>query len=245
MKSRRKYQLSDLERWFSQARMSRFKSSHKAGELYVWNTRVAKALLEDTQHVEVLLRNTIDRAMSAEINTDWIVDIPYYDPRFSGRGRVSKGHDPKYTRNVHKAIRRSGPAYSNAIKGRIIAELSFDHWRFLLTPSKEPTAWMYLKRHLPDYSIPGKPRQDFEDTVEYIRRLRNRLAHHEPITRKTLSEEHQYLKEATQELNQLAQWLDADAARWIQSNSRVQSLWRKRPVATLKERIWLWQHPLS
>lgn len=99
MKSRRKYQLSDLERWFSVSRMSRFKSSDKAEDLYVWNTRVAKALLEDIQHIEVLLRTTIDRAMSAETGDDWIVNISYFDSKYRGRGRVSNGHDASYTRN--------------------------------------------------------------------------------------------------------------------------------------------------
>lgn len=244
MKSRRKYQLSDLERWFSVPRMSRFKGSYKAEDLYVWNTRVAKALLEDIQHIEVLLRTTIDRAMSTETGDDWIVDISYFDSTYRGRGKVANGHDASYTRNVYKAIQRSGQPYSTATKGRVIAELSFDHWRFLLTASKEPTAWMYIKRHLPDYTVGGKPRQDFENAVIYALHLRNRLSHHEPVTRRTLREEYRYLCEATQKLNQLAQWLDADAAVWIRSHSRVQTLWRSRPTGELRDALWLWNHPL-
>lgn len=200
MVSKRKFKIEDLESWFSESRMSRFSGSEKSIQLYIWNTRIAKGLLEDIQHLEVLLRNRIDFAMSTEMHEpDWLVNISYYDQEYLTSRRLARGCDYNYTKNVNKAIKRSGQnSYSSDIKGRVIAELSFDHWRFFFVSSKEPTAWIYIKRHLPNYNLGGKPRQDFEDLVQYILNLRNRLSHHEPITRNKLIDEHTYLQEATQ-----------------------------------------------
>lgn len=245
MFSKPRFSIEDLEKWFSEARMSRFAGSRAAIKLYVWNTRMAKCLLEDIQHVEVLLRNKIDTAISTETkDPDWLINISYYDPAFTGRGPVARGCDSSYTRNINKAIHRTGNPYSTASKGRIIAELSFDHWRFLLTARKEPTTWIFLKRHLQDYDIGGKPRQNFEDEVEYVLRLRNRLSHHEPITGTSLHQEYVYLHEATRRVHQLATWIDSSAAQWIRQNSRAQKLWTRRPVDSIKKLRWIRRHPL-
>lgn len=49
-----------LAAWFSKPRIDRYLGQH-TDTLYIWNTRITKAFLEDIQHVEVALRNLIGR----------------------------------------------------------------------------------------------------------------------------------------------------------------------------------------
>ena len=51
--------LAKLGKWFSAARMGRYAGAPDPAALYVWDTRLQKAFLEDIFCVEVLLRNFI------------------------------------------------------------------------------------------------------------------------------------------------------------------------------------------
>ena len=62
---------SNLETWFSSERMSAYSFHPDPEALYVWNTRVTKCFLEDIQHVEVLLRNCVDKAVSPRYGEHW------------------------------------------------------------------------------------------------------------------------------------------------------------------------------
>lgn len=231
--------LYQLESWFSRARMSSFSSCRNPSAMYVWNTRLTKAFLEDIQHVEVLLRNRIDDAMSAEVGTDWMTAVHFYCPP----GAASQGGaDRKYSNNILRAQQRAGG--NSASKGKVIAELSFDHWRFLLTSKKEVHIWRHLRKHLPAYSLHGKPRQPFEDAVIDVLRLRNRCAHHEPIGGSNLQNQKDRITKWAENLQQLASWIDPEAATWIHANSRVKKVWSQRPVNTWKEYLWLLRNPI-
>lgn len=223
-----------MEKWFSRARMGRFSSSKNPEKLYVWNTRLSKAFLEDIQHLEVLLRNRIDEAMTAQYGGSWMTSIVLYAPR---NASTVPGYDHPYSRNIDKARRRAGG--TSATKGKIIAELSFDHWRFLLTQSKEQYIWRYVKLDLPNYDMYRKPRQPFEDAVDDILKLRNRCAHHEPLVRHNLSDERAYFVKAISTIEKLARWIDPEASAWIQKNSRVRKLWLARPVDSLRDYMWI------
>lgn len=47
--------------------------------LYLWNTHVTKAFLEDIQHIEVLLRNRVHAAISSRYGQRWYLHpgIPF------------------------------------------------------------------------------------------------------------------------------------------------------------------------
>lgn len=83
--------LADLQRWFSAERMDTYVRSAQAtgcdvADLYVWNGRISKALLEDVAHVEVLLRNFMSvRLAKACGHDDWYRDDTRF--RFNCRGR--------------------------------------------------------------------------------------------------------------------------------------------------------------
>ena len=72
----------NLDKWFSPARMSTYAHHPDPESLYLWNTRVTKAFLEDLQHVEVLLRNCVDAAVAPRYGPRWYTHpaIPFEKP---------------------------------------------------------------------------------------------------------------------------------------------------------------------
>lgn len=84
-------------------------------------------------------------------------------------------------RNVDSAIARCG--YSKATPGKVIAELTFGFWRQLTTNAMEKGLWVpYLHNAFPK----GTSRKEVDRQIGVVNKLRNRIAHHEPLFTATL-----------------------------------------------------------
>lgn len=206
---------AQLEQWFSGPRMSTYRRYVDPEAVYLWNTRLSKAYLEDIQHVEVLLRNRIDNQLSAARGPHWFEHDSYF--RFTDQ----------FKKAVTTAKRRAGSRYS---PGKVIAELTFDTWRFLLARRYRTTLWPIIFRGLPNLAADGRGQEDFETQVAVIYGLRNRCAHHEPLVKFGPLAESTQLDKFDFALSQVAQWIDSDAARWIENNSRVPGIRSRRPI---------------
>lgn len=139
-----------LIEWFSAPRMKRFLDHPDPAALYLWNTRVSKAFLEDIQHAEVLLRNHIDIALSAKYGPEWF-DSPKIP--FTSQSKNA----------ITKAQRRTN-FNKNRNTGKVIAELNFDFWRYLLTTTYQTTIWPCLHSTFSS----RVSRKDFEAQVQII-----------------------------------------------------------------------------
>lgn len=214
-------QPTDLEKWFSPTRMKRFTPCDDTAALYVWNTRLSKAFLEDTAHVEVLLRNFINDRLTADSEPFWFYDNDRYH------------FNIPFQMSIRKARKRLYVQHKDLTPNSIIAQLSFDSWRFLLTPRHEVTIWKALiskaNGGMPHY--PSRRRPEFESDVETIRQLRNRASHHEPLLcHATDSDEEKTLLDRYQQaLDATARRINPEAANWIRSNSRVGLVRQLRP----------------
>lgn len=215
--------LEHLQDWFSPARMSRYADSNQPGLFYVWNARLAKAFLEDVGHVEVLLRNFIhDRLTKDNNGNDWYHATNRYHFNRPFQASIAK---------VERQLAKRGRAVTS---DQIIAELSFDNWRFLLTQRHEVTIWKALtdlnNGGMPNY--PGRNRAIFESDVELIRQLRNRASHQEPliIEAALTGTESQQLDAYAMALKNTATRINPDAAQWITINSRVDAIRQLRPA---------------
>lgn len=207
---------TQLEQWFSQPRMSTYKNFDDPEAFYIWNTRLSKAYLEDIQHIEVLLRNRIDTQLSAARGPHWFDDDNNYF-RFTGQ----------FKKAVATAKRRAGSYYS---PGKIIAELTFDTWRFLLARRYKTTVWPIVFQGLPNLAAARGGQEDFEKHVAVIYGLRNRCAHHEPLVKHDLLAETAQLDIFDTALSQVARWIDSDAALWIGAHSRIPAIRQNRPT---------------
>lgn len=226
---------SDLEAWFSFERMKTYSFHPDPEALYLWNTRVTKAFLEDIQHVEVLLRNHVDTAVSSRYGERWYVHsaIPFDWHAENSVRKASK-------RAGRKADGRSGSGRQpEPLPGRVIAELNFDFWAYLFTNRYAATIWPLVHKTL--VATPASTTRkggngtyvpsltDFKCEVDVVYKLRNRCAYHEPIIRRNRQQEDACLDSAQEAIRLLTMWLNPDAAHWIASHSRLPHLRSVRP----------------
>jgi len=65
------------------------------------------------------------------------------------------------------------------LPGKVVAELSFGFWRFLLARRYTASLWPALRPGFP--YLPSADRRELEAPVTRLHQLRNRVAHHEPL----------------------------------------------------------------
>lgn len=206
----------DLEQWFSSARMSKFAAHADPPRFYSWNAHLSAAYLEHIAYVEVLLRNFVsDRLAAVSSLPHWYDDSQFQLPAPSRRA-VRKAKDRLHGRGREETT------------GAVIAELTLDFWRFLLTRKREATIWRHLVADMPNFPAP-RSRQVFKNELIEVYRLRNRVAHHEPLIQRDRSSEIRRLDRVDFALDKLARWIDPAAAEWIETNSRVALVRAARP----------------
>ncbi|NDL58873.1 hypothetical protein F7O44_17525 [Phytoactinopolyspora sp. XMNu-373] len=206
-----------LERALSRERLSPYRT-HVGGDLqaaislYEWNATISAAFWLDLSHIEVLVRN----AMHAQL-TAWCITTHGHDRWFDDPGRVLTQHHREDILTARKRLKRTG---KQADPGRIVAELSFGFWRYLVASQYDRTLWKPVLRH----GFPHQPRRrPLHDCLTRLHRLRNRIAHHEPVYRMPLE---QHLAD----LKTLARWVDPDLCAWITSQSEVAAIFTERPA---------------
>lgn len=142
--------------------------------LYRWNASLSAALWETLGHGEVLLRNAIHDALTTRHGMRgnpgyWFDDV---DHELDKRAR-----DEIIT--ARRRARRSGGV--GAPPGKIVAELPFGFWRYLLARRYSSTLWPAIRHAFPH--LPGRERAQLEQPVIRLHQVRNRIAHHEPLIR--------------------------------------------------------------
>ncbi|HEX5592047.1 MAG TPA: Abi family protein [Solirubrobacterales bacterium] len=182
--------------------------------LYEWNAQVSAAFLEILCHVEVLLRNAVDRQFPAtEPRAPLSIldaDVWLCDPATL---------TPESREKVNEAITRLQRERKRPTRDRVIASLSFGFWQALFSGTYEELWRKRLWRAFPHGS--GK-RREIANLTGPILHFRNRVAHHEPIFFSNLERHHARILE-------LARLIDEEAEGYIASLSRVDALLRERP----------------
>lgn len=192
--------------------MSRYAGHPTPEALYLWNTRLTKTYLADIQHLEVLLRNCIHDALTGRYSERWFDNdlIPFNDAA---------------KKNIRKAKKRAGG--EGVPSGKIVAELSFDFWRFLLSSRYQASVWPQVKKVL---KKPPDSRQQFEDLVVIVYEMRNRCSHHESIVQQRDRDcEIAHLDSVDNAIEKVASYIDPNAATWIKDHSQVSDVRAQRP----------------
>lgn len=204
---------SQLARWCSQERFRSYVQATSdqtaAVALYEWNIAISGAFHEVIGVVEILLRNAIHERLE-----DW----------HQRAGRSGAWFD-------HPAADLSSQAIADVAKararlrmpetqGRIVAELPFGFWRFLLERRHQANLWPQIRRGFP--RLAGD-RMQLRNDVLALHGLRNRIAHHEPIhTVDLVARQAQILA--------VAGYIDPAARDWVQRLSRTATTLAVRPV---------------
>lgn len=186
----------------------------KAVSLYNWNAEVSAAFLEVIYHLEVLMRNSIDRqfpatdpasAVSIAGANVWLCDAAVLTDESREK--------------VNEAIGRLQRGGKRPTRGRVIASLSLGFWQALFSSVYEGLWRRSLAGAFPNSN--GK-RREIAHLVGPILHFRNRIAHHEAIFSSDLTGQHVRIL-------RLAGLIDVEAEGYIESLSRVQGLLREMP----------------
>jgi hypothetical protein len=185
----------------------------RALRLYEWNIASSAAFHETLGQLEVLLRNALDeqlRRWHRKVlggDGNWHVDAS--TPLHSDlRSQIE---------DARRRARRGGAETQD----RVVAELMFGFWRYLLDARHQPTLWAPALRHAFPHLRP-RIRTEIYDRVERLHALRNRIAHHEPIHA-------QPLRERLDEVLVVAGCICPTTAAWIWSTTRVPQILAAMP----------------
>ncbi|AYV32338.1 Abi-like protein (plasmid) [Streptomyces sp. ADI95-16] len=180
--------------------------------LYRWNSDLAAAFFEPLGHLEIMLRNAVDARLVA---------------RQQRRGRSMEWYDDtalplsgKARTDIVQAQQRAGRGGTITPRGKIIAELSFGFWRFLLARQYKTSLWPDLAgafSHAPNRAL-----TTVEDPVKRLHKFRNRIAHHEGIW-------HLPLEARRDDIQTVLGFIAPAAAVWVAEASRIDDVLARRP----------------
>ncbi|GEL27139.1 hypothetical protein PSU4_60930 [Pseudonocardia sulfidoxydans NBRC 16205] len=178
-----------LEDWLSPPRFAVYVNAAdgdrgRARQLYEWNAAVSAAFHHDLGHLEVALRNAYDRALSqgGSDRRHWVFDPFRHFPPQMRRAANGRRYDANETSRVmiQRAVDEASKdsAGVQPAPGKVIAELNFGFWRFLSVRRLHESLWV---PRLHTAFRPGTSRREVDDPVVRLHKLRNRVAHHEPL----------------------------------------------------------------
>ena len=185
--------------------------------LYLWNTEVSAAFYAPLQELELALRHAFRRQLTACYGEAW------YDNLAAGLDARSRGR-------VAAAKRAAAPAGQTADPSRVVEKLCFGFWTSLVSrggrldessdrrANYARTLWAPALRA----AFPHRAwltRRQAQSALDRVRRLRNRVAHHEPIFERPLAVDYERILTVTG-------WISPEARAWIERRSRVPSLLR-------------------
>lgn len=186
----------------------------KALRLYTWNTAISAAFYGPLQGLEVAVRNAMHRQLEAKYAADWY-DNPLCGLDAGALNRIDDAKNKLQTGNYP-----IDPPH-------IVAELPFGFWVSLLGKGGRPrfpetskrnydmTLWRpTLYKAFPNSR---RSRSDTHSPLDYLRTLRNRIAHHEPIFNRHLEKDYQSILDVTE-------WICPKTAEWIKHHSRIEEL---------------------
>ncbi len=163
----------------------------------------------------MVIRNAVADAIAAEYGPNWPWEANFV---MSLPNRPA----PKYSPRRDLVSARAG----KISPGKVIPELKFVFWKKMFTSRFDADLWSkHLRAVLPhvvgSLSV-GQARQSIYSDLEHLRRLRNRIAHHEPIFTRNLTNDFQ-------KVHGLIAWRCPYSAAWMQQNQQAQALIASKP----------------
>lgn len=173
--------------------------------LYDWNANISAAFFESIHYLEIGLRNAIDDAVGKQFGTGWLT-------------QESGLLTPNSRKVLSVALRHAGGA--EATHGKIVAELPFGFWWSLLADDYNRRLWQPALQHA--FEGPVR-RRLLHAELDEVRRLRNRIAHHEPIHSRDLNADYRRTID-------IAERIGVSLGSHIAGISRVPTLLSTRPA---------------
>jgi len=183
--------------------------------LYAWNAQVSAALLAPLHICEVSIRNAISEAIAAAHGPQW----PW------SAGFVRSLPNPLVGYSARSDLLSS--RVNKTTTGQVIADLKFVFWQTMFTSRFDARLWAHhLRIALPyagDSKTTAQIRAMVYSELEQIRKLRNRIAHHEPIFQRNLATDFQ-------KIHDLIAARCPITAAWMLQNQGARALILSKPV---------------
>lgn len=201
-------QINEIETILSNPRFARYVAytagnRRKAMRLYCWNTDISASFYHLLHYCELSVRNAAVEAIEIEFGLNWHRNVGFERTlRTLNHGR---GYQPR--KNLQNCAR------GGATAGQVVANLNFVFWQYVFTAGQDGRLWNnHLTNVFPGHNATmtvAQNRAQVYNDIEQVRKLRNRIAHHEPIYARNLMSD----KEAICRLIRLRcpnteQWLD-------------------------------------
>lgn len=183
-------------------------------ELYAWNADTSAAFLAPLHVCEVVMRNAASEALEI-----------IYGPRWPWSPGFERSlHNPTYGYSEKRDL--FSARQKQTTTGKVIPELKFVFWQKLFTARNDQRLWTpHLLRvfpNLPATTAVASLRAGLFADLEAIRTLRNRIAHHEPIFSRNLTDE-------LAKIESLVNYRSTDTAQWMMSRQLVTGLLAAKP----------------
>ena len=195
----------------------------KAMTLYRYNLRLSQEMYVVVSCFEVALRNRIDAVMKAKWGNDWLRD-------FILPGGVL--YSDKRAENTKKIIEKE---YNDLIKHKkyshtkLLSEVGFGVWKYMFSNIQYLLTGQVLLN-----VFPNKPKSTKElrynntyifGELDFINKLRNRIAHHEPICfGNPISIDTSYVKNRYKRIMTLLEWMNIDGVSLLYGLGNVNNV---------------------
>jgi hypothetical protein len=182
--------------------------------LYAWNAQVSAALMVPLHVCEVVIRNAVSDALERVYGSAWP-----WSPGFErSLPAPSYGYSVK---NDLLNVRNRFPT-----TGKVIPELKFIFWQTLFTSRFDRRLWnphlLAVLPHLDATKPVSQLRGRIFVDMEALRAVRNRIAHHEPIFGRNLTDDFQKIQE-------LIAFRCPTTMAWMLRHQQVQALIAAKP----------------
>lgn len=214
-----------IEKIISRERIEPYLKHHgndfeKALLHYKSNILISESFYPLLAILEVGLRNSIDYQLTRRFNDkNWFENIEFV--RITSRFQIDRISDARTNIQSEK---------KEITSGRIISELSFGFWTSLFDTRFDMSLWKSLRLSFPNCPKNIRKRKTMSSKFNGIRRLRNRIFHHEAITW-NLDALNSYKTEITEGIT----WLDKDLSIWLGDLNHVDETIEKYRAAIRKE----------
>jgi hypothetical protein len=215
-------ELLTLERRISAERFAPYRAAaqsdlRRAIGFYEKNAELSAAFWIVLCDVEIVVRNAMHDQLTAWSTARYGRPAWYLD-----HGKV---FNEQTINDIDRARHHLAANGRPETPGRVVSELPFGFWRFLLSSRYERSLWLPSLRDAFPWIQGRGMRRDVHDVIRDLHLLRNRIAHHEPIHNRPLG------KLRDQAL-MVAGWVHPVTRQWIAERSRVPDLLRMPPDAS-------------
>lgn len=211
-------QLSNIPKTLSNPRFSTYlqhsnNDKRKALQLYQWNLELSSAFIIPLHLLEISIRNAVVEGIETVHTKRWAWNQGYIRSLPDSGGYNARRDLQKIANKYHTS-------------GKVVAELKFVFWEKMFTSRHDGLIWnAHINQVFPDAPsslTTQELREKIYRNIVIIRKLRNRIAHHEPILSRNLQDDYN-------KIHELISWRDTETSNWMNNIQSVIRLISERP----------------